>query len=139
MSLSDSQISMRPLCSDSLFSLVDYIFVIFLMKCMSWLLGVQSSFPSSDCIYTIISLLFYCFEYVIQLWVVTRALGLKKWLKSQGCWHNTVQKFPICWIASLLDRLEVPERWHAHNMRASRGQAVQKLSGTQGLVGRKVG
>jgi len=43
MLLSDSEISMRPPCSDLLFKPVDCIFVACLVKCMSWLVGVQSS------------------------------------------------------------------------------------------------
>ena len=41
MVLSNSQLSMRPLCSELLFTPVDYIFVICLMKCLSWLVGFQ--------------------------------------------------------------------------------------------------
>jgi len=78
-----SQISMRPLCSDMLFTPVDYIFVICLMKCFSWLVGVQSRYYSSKFISIVISMLSYCSEYFIPFWVVTRALGLKMWLKCQ--------------------------------------------------------
>jgi len=65
MLLSDSQISMRPLCSDLLFTPVDYIFVIFLTKFLSWLVGDQLSPCSSNCISIIIPLLSFCYEGVI--------------------------------------------------------------------------
>ena len=34
-------------------------------------------------------MLFYSFEEMVQFWVVTWALDLKKWLKSRSRWHNT--------------------------------------------------
>ena len=95
MLLSNSQLSMRPLCSDLLFTLVDYIFVICLTKCLSWLVRVQSRSHSSDCIYTVISLLFYCSKDVIQFWAVTWAMGSKKWLEYQGCLQNTKKIVPV--------------------------------------------
>jgi len=94
MSLRDSQQSMRPLCSDLLFTPVDYIFVKCLTKCMSRIIGVQSISYSSNFIFTVISLLYYYSEGVIQFWEVNWALGLKKWLKSQGRWHITESKSP---------------------------------------------
>ena len=78
MLLSDSQMSMRPLCLYLLFSSVDYIFVICLTKCLSSLVGVQSRAGSSICICIIISLLSFCSKGVIQFWVVTWALAPKK-------------------------------------------------------------
>ena len=66
MFLSDSQLSMRPLCSDLLFTPVDYIFVICLTKCLSWLVVVQLSSYLSVFIYIVISLLFYYSKDVIQ-------------------------------------------------------------------------
>jgi len=89
MLLSDSKLSMRPLRSYMLFTPVDYIFVMSLTKCLSWLVGVQSRYYSSNCIFIVISLLSYCSKAVIQFWVVTWALGMKKWLKSHEYWHNT--------------------------------------------------
>ena len=65
-----------------------------LTKCLSWLIGVKSRSYSSNCISSIISMLSYCFEGVIQFQVVTWALGLKMWLKSQGHWHKTEQNSP---------------------------------------------
>ena len=101
MLLSDSQLSMIPLCSDMLFTPVDYIFVICLTKCLSWLVGVQSRSYSSNFFLVDISLLSYYYEDVILLWAVIKPLGLKKSLKSCGDWHNTVQKVPGCWLAGL--------------------------------------
>ena len=56
---SDSQINMRTLCLNILFALVDYIFVICLIKCLSWLVGVQSIPCSSNCICIIIPFYLY--------------------------------------------------------------------------------
>jgi len=81
---SDSQISMRPLSLNMLFTLVDHIFMICLTKFMSWLVGLQLRICSSIYICIIISLLYFCYEGVIQFWAVTWALGMKRWLKSQG-------------------------------------------------------
>ena len=94
MFLSDSQLSMKPLFSYMLFRHVDYIFGICLTKYLSWLVGVQSRFYSSDWIRIIISLLIYCSEDVIPFLVVTWVLGLKKRLKSQGHWYITMKKGP---------------------------------------------
>jgi len=65
MVLNDSQLSMRPLCLDLLFTPAYYIFLIFLIKFLSWLVGVQSRSYSSNCISTIISMLSYCSKGVI--------------------------------------------------------------------------
>lgn len=89
MILSDFQLGMRPLCSKLLFRPVDYIFAICLTKCMSWLLGVKWRSWTSICFSTVISMLFYWYEDMVQLLVVTWALGLKKWLKSRSRWHIT--------------------------------------------------
>ena len=94
MSLSDYQRSMRPLCLDMLFTPVDYIFMIYLMKWLSWLVGVQSRACSSTCNYIIISMLSLCSEGCIELQAVTWALGLKKWLESWGRQHNTEKNSP---------------------------------------------
>jgi len=42
MVLSDSQLSMRPLCLELLIAPIDYTIAICLMKFLSWLVGVQS-------------------------------------------------------------------------------------------------
>lgn len=89
MVLSDSQLSMRPLCSELLIAPIDYTFAICLTKCMSWLVGAQSSFWKCIFFSTVISILFYGSKEMVQFWEVTWALGLKKWLKSQSCWHST--------------------------------------------------
>jgi len=65
MLLSDSQMSMRPLCLDLLFTPVDYIFLICLMKCLSWIVGVLSRDFLSNCICIIIPLLSLCSKGVI--------------------------------------------------------------------------
>ena len=44
MVLNDSLLSMRPLCSKLLFTPVDYICIICLMKFLSWIVGVQSKY-----------------------------------------------------------------------------------------------
>ena len=79
--LSDSQISMISLCLNQLFTRVDYIFVICLMKFLSWQVGVLLRVCSSIYICIIASLLYYYSRSVIQLWALTWDLGLKKWLK----------------------------------------------------------
>jgi len=61
---------------------------------ISWLVGVQSRDCSSSCNCIIISLLSFFHEGVIQFWAKASALGLKKWLKSQGHWHNTKKNSP---------------------------------------------
>ena len=81
---SDSQVSMSPLCLNMLFTLVDYIFMTCLTKRLSWVVGVWLRACLGIYICIIVSLLSLCSEGVIQFWVVTSALGLKKWLKSQG-------------------------------------------------------
>ena len=82
MLLSDSQIIMRPLCSDMLFKPVDYIFVTSLTKCMSWLVGVQSRPCQCFCKCIIVLLCKLISKLVIELWAVSWALDLKKWHKS---------------------------------------------------------
>ena len=82
MLVCDSHLSTRPLCSNSLFIPIDYIFMLCLTKWFSWLVVVQPSSYSSNYFCTIISLLYFCSEDVIILWVVTLDLGVKKWLKS---------------------------------------------------------
>jgi len=94
MVLSDSQISMRSLRLNMLFTPVDYIFVICLTKCLSWLVGVWLRACSTIFFCMIVSLLIYCSGDVIQFWGVTWAMGLKKWLKTRGCWHNAGQNSP---------------------------------------------
>ena len=110
MLLSNSQISMRPLCSDLLFTPVDYIFVTCLTKCLSWIVGVQSRTCPCFCKCIIVMLCKFISESVVELWEMTWALGLKKWLKSRRCTHNTGQKspwthaYPCCGcVWSLLD------------------------------------
>ncbi len=89
MILSNSQLSMRPLCSKLLITLVEYTFAICLMKCLSWIVGVQSRSWTSFYFSTVLSMLFYWSEEMVQFWAVTWALGLKKWLKPWICWHST--------------------------------------------------
>jgi len=48
MPLSDSQLSMRPPCSDLLFTRIDYIFVICLTKFLLWVEEVQSRYHLGD-------------------------------------------------------------------------------------------
>jgi len=88
MLLSDSEISMIPLCLNLLLTPVDYIYVICLKKCLSWLVWVQSKACSSNCICIIIPLLYLCSEGAIYFLAVTWALGLNNWLKSWGCWYK---------------------------------------------------
>jgi len=70
MLLSDSQISMRPICSNMLFTPLDYIF-------LSYLVGVCLRACSRIFICIIFSLLYLYYEGVIQFFVVTWAMGLK--------------------------------------------------------------
>lgn len=56
MLLSDSQISVRPLCSDLLFKAIECIFVTCLTKCVKWLVGVKPS-PCSSIFICIIFLM----------------------------------------------------------------------------------
>jgi len=78
---SESQISMRPLCSALLFRPIDLIFVICLTKCLSWLVGVQSSPCQCFCKCIIVPLCKFISEGVIELRLVT--IGF-----------NPVQKLP---------------------------------------------
>lgn len=71
MLLSDSQMSMRPISSNLLFKPIDYIIVTCLMKCLSWLVGVESSPCLINCICIIIMLFSFSFESVIEFWAVT--------------------------------------------------------------------
>ena len=84
MLLNDSQIIMRPICSDLLFKPVNYIFVTCLTKCMSWLVGVHSSPYSSACFYIVIPVSCFSSESVMEFWAVTRALGLKQMTQKLG-------------------------------------------------------
>lgn len=70
MPLRDSHISMRPLYSNILFKLVDYIFVICFMKCLSWLVGVQFRPCQCFCKCIIIMLCKLICESVIELWAL---------------------------------------------------------------------
>ena len=78
MILSDSHISMRPLCSYMLFKPVDYIFVTCLTKCLSWLVGVQCR--PCPCFFKCIIVILCKFisGSVIEFWAMTWDLGLKK-------------------------------------------------------------
>jgi len=76
MVLIDSQISMRPLSLNLLFTPVDYIFVICLMKFLPWLVGVSLRACSIICFCIVVSLLFYYSRDVIQFWAVYWDLGL---------------------------------------------------------------
>jgi len=91
---------MRPICSDLLFKPVDYIFVTCLMKCMSWLVGVQSSPYSSNFICILILLLSLSSESVIEFWAMTWTLGLKS---------GTNPRFAGTGL-----RRKVPRRMHTH-------------------------
>ena len=71
MVLSDSEISTRSLCLNMLFTPIDYMFVICLAKCMSWLIGVWLRACSTNYFFIIVSLLFYCFEDAIPFWATT--------------------------------------------------------------------
>ena len=82
MLLSNSQISMRPLFPVLLLRPVALMFVTYLINLLSWLVGVQSSpcWCFFKCIFVPLWNLIY--EGGIEFWVVTWALGLKKWHKS---------------------------------------------------------
>jgi len=94
MILSNYQISMIPLCSDMLFKLVDYIFVICLTKCLSWLVGVKSI--PCHCFFKCIIFMLCKFisESVIEFWVVTWALGLKSVSNPRDADKTRGIKFP---------------------------------------------
>ena len=139
MALRDSQISTRSLFLKLLFTPVDYMFVICLAKCLSWLLRVWLRAYSTIWFCIIVSLLFYCFEDVIPLWQVAWALGMKKWLKSQGAGTNLDKMVPERWLAGLWECTKVPGRWHAHIMRASKGKVIKNFSGTQGQAAWSIG
>lgn len=96
----DSQISMRSLHLILLFTSEGYMFMICLMKCLSWLVRVSLRSWSTICFCIIISLYFTWFWAFIPLWVVAWAIGLKKWLNSWGRWHRTGKFGPY----SLADR-----------------------------------
>ena len=64
MVLSGSQISMRSLRLNLLFTPVDYIFVIFLTKCLSLLVGVQQGLKQ---VFSLI-LSFPCYFTVLKRW-----------------------------------------------------------------------
>ena len=68
MVLSDSQLSMIPLCLELLFTLVDYIFVICLTKCLSWLVGVHSSLCSRICVGIIVSMFLFISVNSMKFW-----------------------------------------------------------------------
>jgi len=122
----DSQMSMRPICLDLLFTPVDYILVICLMKCLSWLVGVQTIPCSSNFICIIIPFLSFCSEGIIKLCAMSWPLGLKKWLKYQGRWHNNEKNSP--WMLAY------------HVVEASRAfwmQACPYHGSVQGLIGLK--
>ena len=57
--------------------------------------GVQLKACSSICNFIVVSLLYFYYEGVIQLWAMTWALGLQKWLKSQGRWHYIEKNNPL--------------------------------------------
>lgn len=128
MVLSDSQISMKSICFYLLFTPVDYIFVICLTKCLSWLVGVLLRACSTNWFCIIISLLFYYSEDVIPFWVVTWALGLKKCLKSRDTGMS------ITW-----ERPNPLGCWQTYVMRASRDQVIKKFSGTHEQASWSVG
>jgi len=56
---------------------------------------------SSDCIYTVISLLFYCSKDVIQFWVVTSFLGLKSVSNLRDAGIALCKRVPRRWLAGL--------------------------------------
>ena len=110
MLLSDSKISMRPLCSDLLLKPLDYIFVTCLRKCLSWLVGVQSRPCHCFCKCIIVMLCKFISESVNEFWAVTWTLGLKKWHKSKSRRQRSKEKslemhaYPCCGsVWSVLD------------------------------------
>ena len=122
MVLSDSHISMRSICLNLLFTPIDYIFVICLMKCLSWLVGVWFRASSSIYICIIFSLLSFCFEGVIQFWAVTWDLGLKSGSNLRdadttlgkivhGHWHAlSCERLEVKWLkTSVGPRGQLPE------------------------------
>ena len=95
MLLSDSHISMRPLCSDMLLWLVECIFVTCLTKCLSCLVGFQSSICSSICFSIIVSMLLFIIEGFMELWEVAWVLDLKSGTKSGVAVSELAEKYPI--------------------------------------------
>ena len=96
MVLSDSQISLRSICLILLFTLIDYIFVICFMKCLSWLVGVWLRASSSICFSIIVSLLIYCSKDVMKFWAVTWALILKNDLNLRDAGTKIDKIIPGC-------------------------------------------
>jgi len=82
MLLSDSQINMRSLWLDMLFTPIDYIFVTCLTKLLSWLVGVQSRPYHCFCKCIIIILCKFISKSVIEFWVVTWAQANKSNIKK---------------------------------------------------------
>ena len=75
----------------------------------------------------------------IKLWAVAEILGLKSALNPADSSIGLLEIVPRHGHASLSKNLQLSGHWHAHIMRASKGQVVQNLSGTQVLARRKVG
>jgi len=94
MPLSNCEMSMRPLCSNMFFKHVYYIIMTCLTKFLSWLVGVQSSPCSSNCICILTMSLSSSPENVIYLWEVTWALALKKWKKYRCHRHKSKDESP---------------------------------------------
>ena len=91
--------------------------------------------PSPEVSFWFISLVIMCLldsESYNKFWAVARILGLKSALNLVDSSTGLLEIVPRCRHAGLWEYPKVPGHWHAHNMIASRGKEVQKVSGTQG-------
>ena len=119
MVLSDSQLSLRPLCTKLLITHIDYTLAICLTKCLSRLLGIQSRSWKSIIFSTIISMLFYWYKEMVQFWVVTWALGLKSGSNPRVVVITLTILVSSGWRESLWEWLWVVARTHAYSMGAN--------------------
>jgi len=80
---------------------------------------------SSIFIFIIISFPSFYYNGFIEFWAVTWAMSLKKWLKSQGCSHNTEKNTPWMLVGLIMRALRaswtLSEPYHS-SVRRSSGQ-----------------
>ena len=119
MILTDSHISIRPICSYLLLKLVEFIHVKCLTECQSRL-GMGK--PSPRVSFWFISFIIMCLmdlRSYNKFWAVVKILGLKSALNFMDSSIDMVEKVPGCRHASLWECRYLSRRGHAHSMGAS--------------------
>ena len=135
----NSHISMILLCSNLLLWCVECIFVTCLTKCLSWLVGVQSSHWSNVCNSNLVSISFIISEAYMEFWVFAWVLALKSGTKSKVVGSELDENFHSRWHALLWEQLEGLICMHGLSWEWLRVQISEMSSCLKGCSPGKVG